>query len=148
MFGPVVLLYSVQQYNWSKHGMCTASLNKKAVAHSTLLRSKNVRKEGVHEPCSDQLYSVEQQLSMCTQNILNGSACLKTKVLATKCKQRIDNASPKVRLKEVQDHWNCCQPICPHREEAHQHHSQPKSQSPMRKKWPKANACKKLQMLP
>jgi hypothetical protein len=37
----------VHKYNWSKHSVCTTSLNKKAVAHSTLLGSKNVRKKGI-----------------------------------------------------------------------------------------------------
>jgi hypothetical protein len=44
-----ILVYycPVHKYNWAKHSVCTTSLNKKAVAHSTLRGSKNVRKEGV-----------------------------------------------------------------------------------------------------
>jgi hypothetical protein len=37
----------VHKYNWAKHSVCTTSLNEKAVAHSTLLGSKNVREEAV-----------------------------------------------------------------------------------------------------
>ena len=48
----------------------------------------------IHDPGSDQLYSGVQQLSMYTQNILNCSACPKTKILETKCKQRIGIANP------------------------------------------------------
>jgi hypothetical protein len=45
----------------------------------------------IHAPCSDQMYSRVQQLPMCTENILNCSACPKTKIFETKFKQRIDN---------------------------------------------------------
>jgi hypothetical protein len=37
----------VHKYNWARDSVCTTTLNEKAVAHSTLLGSKNVRKEGV-----------------------------------------------------------------------------------------------------
>jgi hypothetical protein len=115
----------LHKYNWAKHSVCTTSLNEKAVAHSTLLGSKNVRKKRfpyfsilrghcflpffdtikykparafptfsnlqIHAPCSDQMYSGVQQLPMCTQIILNCSACPKSKIFETKCKQRIYN---------------------------------------------------------
>jgi hypothetical protein len=45
----------------------------------------------IHAPGSDQMYSGVKQLPMCTQHILNGSACPKTQIFETKCKQRIDN---------------------------------------------------------
>jgi hypothetical protein len=44
--GRLVYYCPVHKYNWAKHSVCTTSLTEKAVAHSTLLRSKDVRKEG------------------------------------------------------------------------------------------------------